>query len=80
MGRGPLSRPTFDELAAIARGAVDAVELEHPGFIVVVIVQEPSEGLAGIRARTAAQGNVTDGDGAAICRETGALWERTRTL
>lgn len=75
-----MSRPTFDELTAIARGAVDAVVLANPGLAVIVILQESVDELESDveKWRTVAQSNVSDGSGAAICREMGVVWERSR--
>jgi len=75
-----MTRPTFEALTAIARGAVDAVALANPGLAVIVIIQEPADELETDveKWRTVAQSNVSDGSGAAICREMGVVWERSR--
>jgi len=73
-------RPTFDELKAIARGAVEAVELANPGYAVIVIVQEPLAGIPSTRFRTALQSNVAADEGSELCREMGSLWERCGAL
>jgi len=66
---------TFDELTAIARGAVEAVSKVDAELVVIVVVSENGT-RPGQRGRFAAESNVRRGsDVARVCRDVAKAME-----